>query len=86
MHRSDEVLPAMAGTSRAQQPREHKPPPIYVYGVTNYQDMVSYLTATQKTNWTDCVRNEQVLHTVEEDRNIPHKVNRRKANGIGYIA
>ena len=46
MRRSDEDLPATAGTPRAQQPREHKPPPIYLYGVTNYQDMVSYLTAT----------------------------------------
>jgi hypothetical protein len=24
----------------------HKPPPIYVYGVTNYRDMVQYLTET----------------------------------------
>jgi hypothetical protein len=46
MHRSDEDLPATAGTPSAQQTREHKPPPIYVYGVNNYQDMVSYLTAT----------------------------------------
>ena len=46
MRRSDEDLPATAVTSRAQQPREHKPPPIYVYGVTNYQDMLSYLTTT----------------------------------------
>ena len=29
-----EDLPATAGTSRTQQSREHKPPPIYVYGVT----------------------------------------------------
>jgi hypothetical protein len=45
MHRSDEYLPATEDTPRAQQPREHKPPPIYAYGVTNYKDMVSYLTA-----------------------------------------
>ena len=45
MHRSED-LPNTAGTSRTQEPREHKPPPIYVYGVTNYQNMVSYLTAT----------------------------------------
>jgi hypothetical protein len=43
MHRSDNDLSATAGTPSAQQPREHKPPPIHVYGVTNYQDMVSYL-------------------------------------------
>ena len=35
MHRSDEDSPATEDTPRAQQPREHKPPPIYVYGVTN---------------------------------------------------
>jgi hypothetical protein len=46
MHRSDEDLPATAGTPSAQQSREHKPPPTYVSGLTNYQDMVSYLTAT----------------------------------------
>ena len=45
MHRSED-LPNTAGTSHTQEPREHKPPPIYVYGVTNYQNMVSYLTAT----------------------------------------
>ena len=46
IHKLDEDLPATAGTSRTQQSREHKPPPIYMYGVTNYQDMVSYLTVT----------------------------------------
>ena len=46
MHRSEEDLPTTAGTSCTQQPQEHKPPPIYVYSITNYQDMVYYLTAT----------------------------------------
>ena len=46
IYKLEEDLPATAGTSRTQQSREHKPPPIYVYGVTNYQDMVSYLTVT----------------------------------------
>ena len=35
-----------AGATCSPQPREHKPPPIYVYGVTNYQAMVSYITTT----------------------------------------
>lgn len=26
------------------QPIEHKPPPIYIYGVNNYDDMINYLT------------------------------------------
>jgi len=32
----------------------------------------------EKISWTDCVRNE-VLHSVNEDRNIFHIVKRRKA-------
>jgi hypothetical protein len=35
--------------------------------------------------WTDGMRNEEVLHSVKEERNIPHTVKRRKANWIGYI-
>jgi len=46
MRRSDEDLTPTAGTPRAQEPRVHNPPPIYVYGVTNYQDIASYLKAT----------------------------------------
>jgi hypothetical protein len=38
-----------------------------------------------KISWTDRVRNGEVLHRVEEERNILHTVNRRKANWIGYI-
>jgi hypothetical protein len=39
----------------------------------------------EKTSWTDRVRNGEVLHTVTEERNLLHTVNRRKANWIGYI-
>ena len=38
----------------------------------------------EKFRWTDRVRNE-VLHSVKEERNILHTINRRKANGIGHI-
>jgi hypothetical protein len=31
------------------------------------------------------VRNEDVLHTVKEERNILHTLKRRKANWIGHI-
>ena len=34
---------------------------------------------------TDRVRNEEVLHTVKEDRNVLHTINRRKVNLIGHI-
>jgi hypothetical protein len=38
-----------------------------------------------KINWTDRVRNEEVLHRVKEERNIVHTIERRKANWIGHI-
>jgi hypothetical protein len=34
--------------------------------------------------WTDCMKNE-VLHKVQEERDILHTVKRRKTNGIGDI-
>jgi hypothetical protein len=39
----------------------------------------------EKISWTDCVRNEEVLHSVKEERNIIHTIKRRKANCIGHI-
>jgi len=35
--------------------------------------------------WTDRVRNEELLHTVKEERNIQHKITGRKAKWIGDI-
>ena len=45
----DNLIPASVahGTTsseHATQPRVHKPPPIYVYGVIKYRDMVKFLT------------------------------------------
>ena len=37
----------------------------------------------EKISWTDRVRNEEVLHRVKGERNIPHTVNIRKGNWIG---
>jgi hypothetical protein len=37
-----------------------------------------------KINWTNCVRNEEVLHRVKEDRNIWHTTKTRTANWIGH--
>jgi hypothetical protein len=34
----------------------------------------------EKISWADCMRNEEVLHRVKEDRNIIHTIKRRKAN------
>ena len=39
----------------------------------------------EKINWTDHVRNEEVLLRVKERRNILHEIRKRKANLIGHI-
>ena len=39
----------------------------------------------QGFSWTDRVSNEEVLHSIEEDRNILRTRDRRKANCIGHI-
>jgi len=39
----------------------------------------------EKISFTDHVRNEEVLHTVKEDRNILHTIKGRKANWIDHI-
>jgi len=40
---------------------------------------------TEKTSWTDHMRNEEVLLRVKEQRNILHEIRKRKANWIGHI-
>jgi hypothetical protein len=37
----------------------------------------------EKISWTNHVRNAEVSHTFKEERNIVHRVNRRKFNWIG---
>ena len=39
----------------------------------------------EKINWTDHVRNEEVLLRVNEQRNILQEIRKRKANWIGHI-
>jgi len=39
----------------------------------------------EKINWTDHVRNEEVVLRVNEQRNILHEIRKRKANWIGHI-
>jgi hypothetical protein len=39
----------------------------------------------EKINWTDHVRNEDVLLRVKEQRNILHEIHKRKATWIGHI-
>jgi hypothetical protein len=44
-----------------------------------------YWRRIEKIIWTDHVRNEEVLLTVKEQRNILHEISKRKANWIGYF-
>jgi hypothetical protein len=39
----------------------------------------------ENISWIDHVRNEEVLLTVNEQRNILHEISKRKANWIGHI-
>jgi hypothetical protein len=39
----------------------------------------------EKNSWTDHVRNEEVLLTDMEQRNILHEMRKRKADSIGHI-
>ena len=39
----------------------------------------------EKISWTDHVRNEEVLLTVNEHRNVLHEIRKRKANWIDHI-
>ena len=39
----------------------------------------------EKIVWTDHLRNEEVLLTVNEQRIILHEIGKRKANWISYI-
>jgi len=43
-----------------------------------------YCRKMEKISWTDRVENE-VLHSVKEERNILHTVDEKKANWIGHI-
>ena len=39
----------------------------------------------EKISWTNCVRKEEVLQRVKEDRNILQTIKTRKANLIGHM-
>ena len=39
----------------------------------------------EKISWTDHVRNEEVLLSVKEQRDIQHEISKRKANWISHI-
>jgi hypothetical protein len=39
----------------------------------------------EKISWTDRVRNEEVLHTVNEKRNILHTITRKEGRLTGLV-
>ena len=39
----------------------------------------------EKINWTDHVRNEEVLFRVNEQRNMLHEISKLRTNWIGQI-
>jgi hypothetical protein len=39
----------------------------------------------EQISWTDHVRNEEVLLSVKEHRNILHEISKRKSKWIGHI-
>jgi hypothetical protein len=39
----------------------------------------------ERTDWTNRLKNEVVLHRVIKERNIRHTINRRKVKGLGNI-
>jgi len=43
------------------------------------------LEKVEKINWTDHVRNEEMLHRVIKERNIVETINVGKAKWIGYV-
>ena len=43
-----------------------------------------YWRRMEKISWADRVRNEEVLHTVKEERTILHTIKWRQANWIGH--
>jgi hypothetical protein len=44
-----------------------------------------FFRITEEISWTDCLRNEEVLHRVKKERSILHTMQRGKSNLIGDI-
>ena len=55
---------------------------IWGYGSLHFQGAGCRM---EEISWTDCVRNEEVLLRVKEERNILHEIRKRKENWIGHI-
>jgi hypothetical protein len=46
---------------------------------------VVYWRRMKRIRWTDRVKNEELLHRIKEERNIIHKLKRKKFNWIDHI-
>ena len=75
-----------AGASCSPQQREHKPPPIYVYGVTNYQDMVSYITTTLEEEQYHCkaFSDDTIKINVYTPESYRRLITKFRADNIGH--
>jgi hypothetical protein len=67
-----------------------------LYGAENWtlrQAYQKYLESFKMSCWrkmekivlADCVKSEEVLHTIKKERNILHTITRRRSNWIGHI-
>jgi len=90
-HLSDDDIQASASaphttisSDQATQPCVHKPPPIYVYGVTNYCDMVKYLVGTLEEEQYYCkaLPNETVKINVNTSDTYRRLVKRLQEDNI----
>ena len=74
-------------TTKSNQPREKKPPPIYIYGVTNYREMIKYISEvveeeqyyckalpkeTIKINASTADTYRKLIRKIQEDKIMHH--------------
>jgi hypothetical protein len=52
---------------------------------TNYKLLLVLIVKNNEDQWTVSVRNEEVLHTVKEKRNIVLTIKRRNANCVQTV-
>jgi hypothetical protein len=84
---SASALPETISSDRTTQQRVHKPPPIYVYGVTNYCDMVKYLAETLEEEQYYCktLPNETVKININTSDTYRRLVKRLLEDNIVHI-
>jgi hypothetical protein len=53
---------------------------MYLHSLENLE--MRHWRRMEKISWTDRVRNEEVLHTVKEDRNYLNTIKERRLTGL----